>query len=132
MNYNPKAIGERSEAVIIAKLLLNGEIVLEPFGDNQRYDLVIDREGQFLRIQCKTGRIKNGAIIFQCSSNAGGGPKRNYRGQIDLFAVYCPDNDNVYLVPVNDVPLSAASLAGLNLWASRVRDRQSDGLLIIC
>lgn len=107
---NPKTIGERSEALILARLLLNGEVVLQPFGDNQRYDLVVDRSGSFLRIQCKTGRIHNGVIRFQSSSNAGGGPKRGYRGEIDLFGVYCPDNDTVYMVPVNDAPESATML----------------------
>lgn len=110
MKENPKTIGERSEAVILAKLLMRGEVVLLPFGDNQRYDLVIERDGVFLRVQCKTGRISNGVMKFRCCSNAGGGPKRNYRGQIDFFAVYCPDDENVYFVHVDDVPVSTAYL----------------------
>lgn len=110
MKENPKTIGERSEAVILAKLLLRGEVVLQPFGDNQRYDLVIDRDGVFVRIQCKTGRLVNGAVRFSCCSNAGGNGRRDYRGQIDFFAVYCPDNDSVYFVPVDDAPLQTAHL----------------------
>ena len=27
-----------------------------------------------------------------------------YRGEADLFGVYCPDTREVYLVPVNDAP----------------------------
>jgi hypothetical protein len=107
---NPKAIGERSEAAIIAKLLLRGDVVLMPFGDNQRYDLVIERDGRFVRVQCKTGRIKNGVVAFNCCSNAGGYRKRSYRGEIDLFAVFCPENGQIYLVPVDDVPNTIAHL----------------------
>lgn len=99
---NPKTIGERSEAVILAKLLLCGEVVLQPFGDNQRYDLVIDRSGEFIRIQCKTGRLKDGVISFWSCSNSGGYSKRDYLGEIEAFAVYCPENSQVYLVPVMD------------------------------
>ena len=39
---NPKAIGERSQAVIIFKLLEAGYNVLTPYGDNTRYDLEIE------------------------------------------------------------------------------------------
>lgn len=112
MKENPKTVGERSEAVILAKLILRGEVVLLPFGDNQRYDMVLDRGGVFVRIQCKTGRIRNGTLIFPCRSVAGGLKKnrRDYRGQIEFFAVYCPDNENVYLVPVSEMPTSNGHL----------------------
>jgi hypothetical protein len=44
MKNNTKEVGERSEAQIIAKLLRDGKnVVLLPFGDNQRYDLVLER-----------------------------------------------------------------------------------------
>ena len=110
MKENPKTIGERSEAVILAKLLLKGEVVLQPFGDNQRYDLALDQDGTFIRVQCKTGRLKNGAVEFSCCSMAGGKLRRNYRGQIEMFAVYCPDNDKVYIVPIEDTPMNLMRL----------------------
>jgi len=48
----PKTIGDCSQAYIMAKLLEIGYSVLTPFGDNQRYDLVIeDAEGQLWRVQ---------------------------------------------------------------------------------
>lgn len=101
---NPKTVGERSEACVLAALLKAGQVVLLPFGDNQRYDLVIDDGGVFQRIQCKTGRLRDGVIVFQPGSCAGGkGRRRGYRGQADLFGVYCPELDSVYLVPLTDV-----------------------------
>jgi hypothetical protein len=30
--------------------------------------------------------------------------RKEYRGQIDYFAAFCPDNGKVYLVPVADAP----------------------------
>ena len=62
---NNKTIGEHSEAILIAKLLEVGYGVLTPFGDNRRYDLVIeDADGNFHRVQCKTGRVaKDGAYM---------------------------------------------------------------------
>jgi len=110
--YNPKKIGEKTEAKIISCLIDNDKVVLLPFGDNQRYDLVIDEDGVFQRIQCKTGRLKNGAISFQtCSSSYHrNGKKHSYRGEIDYFGVYCPENRKCYLVPVEDVGTTLAKL----------------------
>lgn len=109
---NPKAKGERSEACVLAALLKAGEVVLTPFGDNQRYDLVIDRNGEFLRIQCKTGRLKGNSIEFNTCSTAGGELKyrRGYQGQIEYFGVYCPETDRTYLVPVDAVGKRSGTL----------------------
>jgi hypothetical protein len=105
MNKSPKNIGEISEAQVIARLLLAGEVVLQPFGDNQRYDLVLDRDGVFLRVQVKTGRLRNGAVRFATASSGSqtGHDKRvSYRGSADLFAVYCPETGKVYVMPVDE------------------------------
>jgi hypothetical protein len=109
---NTKQIGDISEAMIAAALLKSGRVLLKPFGDNQRYDLVIDDGGRFLRVQCKTGRLKNGAIefSFQISYHHTGGSNRSYFGEIEYFAVYCPQNNKVYLVPEDECGLTTAKL----------------------
>lgn len=38
------------------------------------------------------------------------GPERDYRGEIDLFAVYCHERAEVCLVPVEHVPTRLAHL----------------------
>ncbi|WP_378952115.1 group I intron-associated PD-(D/E)XK endonuclease [Mesorhizobium sp. ANAO-SY3R2] len=102
---NTKTIGERTEAIVLAHLLRAGAVVLMPFGDNQRYDLVIDRQdGTFERVQCKTGQLKNGCVMFwACSTNGFTHSKKGYAGQADVFMVYCPDTDKIYRVPVSEV-----------------------------
>lgn len=107
---NSKTIGERTEAIILAELLRNNFTVLLPFGDNQRYDLVIDdRNGKFSRIQCKTGHFKNGAIYFPTCSYYHN-EKRDYQGQVEYFGVYCPKIKKVYLISVKDVGLREGAL----------------------
>ena len=102
--WNPKGTGERSEAVILAKLLLRGDIVLQPFGDNQRYDLVVERNGAFIRIQCKTARIKNGRVEIPTSSRAGGiKARKGYSGEVDAFAAFCPCNGKCYWLTMDFV-----------------------------
>jgi hypothetical protein len=103
---NTKTIGEISEVQLMAKLALLGKVILRPFGDNQRYDLVIDDSGKFQRIQIKTGKLKNGVIIFNTQSSTIPSRKiygRLYAGEIEFFGVYCPQNNKSYLVPMSIV-----------------------------
>lgn len=104
--------------MVIARLVQAGKFLLLPFGENQRYDIVIDEGDHFVRVQCKTGRIQNGVVYFPTCSSTYHHPNNQglkcyqhpYKGQADLFGVYCPDNDRVYLVPVNECGGRAASL----------------------
>lgn len=106
LTNHPVDVGHRSEAAILSQLVARGYHVLLPFGVNQRYDLVLDSDGRFLKVQCKTGRLRNGAIRFRSvsvQSNTRVTRVRGYEGEVDLFAVYCPENAQVYLVPADDV-----------------------------
>lgn len=59
-------------------------------------------------MQCKTGRFRNGCVVFNaCSSYAHHASakvtKRDYRGEVDFFAVYCQEVGTVYLIPIEDL-----------------------------
>jgi hypothetical protein len=86
-------------------LVRRKRFVLVPLGENQRYDLVFEEDGRFMRVQCKTGRLINGAVLFNTVSTHGhrGKPSRNYLGQVEYFGVYCPQLEKTYLVPIEDV-----------------------------
>jgi hypothetical protein len=122
---NSKAKGDITEARVLYDLLKNGSVVLQPFGDNQRYDLVVDNglgvdqlgkkttyKERFSTIQCKTGRLRNGVIYFNTKSSQShrGKGTKNYRGEVDCFGVYCPDNNKSYLIPVDWVGTSEGHL----------------------
>jgi hypothetical protein len=112
---NTSHTGEISRTQIIAALTLHGKTVLLPLGDYLRYDLVIDDGGKFLRVQCKNGRLHKGAVVFHpCSidsrSKQGGCVRKGYAQEIDFFGVYCPDNHQCYLVPVDHAPVTGCSL----------------------
>jgi hypothetical protein len=109
---NPKAVGERSEGIILGRLAALGYVVLLPFGNNQRYDLVVDKgDGKFVRGQCKTATLRDGKVQFwACSTNGFTGAKRGYRGEVDVFWVYCPDSGATYEVPVDAVGETQVSM----------------------
>jgi PD-(D/E)XK endonuclease len=98
-------IGNQTTGQVLAGLLRQGRSVLLPFGDGHRYDLAFDEGGRLVRVQCKTGRVRAGAVRFSTASKdrASGTLRRHYRGDVDFFGVYCPTNRKVYLVPVDQV-----------------------------
>jgi hypothetical protein len=104
---NSKSVGDITQSQVMAALLKRGKKVLMPFGDNFRYDLVVEEDGRFTRIQCKTGKLDRGAIVFAVASSQyhRGGKRQDYRGQVDAFGVFCPDNAKVYIIPIGDLPL---------------------------
>ncbi len=111
---------------MVYHLVRAGYDVARPLGDNARYDLILEFEDRLLRVQVKTGRLKaSGAIFFPtCSSQAHRGRGRSsYRGQCELFAVYCPELDESYLVPVD-----ATGARGCSLRVRPSKNRQARGV----
>lgn len=101
---NPKEVGERTEAAILNHFIQKGVPVSIPWGNNQRYDLILEIDGKLLKAQCKTGSYKKGVVSFSTSSKAGGKVRKDYGGQIDCFLVYCKQLDKVYKVDIESAP----------------------------
>ena len=102
---HPKAIGDRSTLAIMLALQAADIPFYLPFGENTRCDLVVEIDGRLTRVQCKTGRLRSGAVRFRaCSSYAHHpnpkSPSRHYLADVDYFGVYCPETGGVYLVPI--------------------------------
>jgi hypothetical protein len=111
---HPKDIGDRSTLAAMLGLKAAGYTLLVPFGENTRYDLVIDDGASMSRVQCKTGRLRHGGITFAVTSCYGhhrnpATARRTYHGQVDYFAVYCPETAGVYLIPIGDLPSRASA-----------------------
>jgi hypothetical protein len=109
---HPKAVGDRTTLAAMLALYQAGYIVLTPFGENTRYDLVIDDGRTLARLQCKTGRLRRGAIRFPVCSTYAHHPRssngrRDYHGQVDYFCVHCPETGGVYLIPLKDLSMQA-------------------------
>lgn len=100
---NPKAVGEVSEAFVLARLIELGYSVALPFGNNQRYDFIVDDGSALRRMQVKTGRLRDGRILFSTNSvNGFTGEHRGYLGEADDFLVYCAETNEIYRVPVDE------------------------------
>lgn len=108
----PNTIGERAQAQIAAAVMEYGYTILIPFGEGRRYDMVMEKDNHFYRLQCKAGRYKDGVVVFNtCSVHWWARTKRSYtKEEIDFFAVYCRFTGKSYLVPVEDVGTTLGSL----------------------
>lgn len=88
-----------------------GYPVLIPYGDNERYDYIVDVDGKFVKIQCKSAHtINNGeSFMFDTRSatrNSEGNDHHIYTAdEVDYFATAY--NGQCYLIPVGVYTASA-------------------------
>ncbi|MBV8985684.1 MAG: hypothetical protein JO248_14720, partial [Acidimicrobiia bacterium] len=110
MESTPSRIGSRAEMEVTTALIRAGKHVYLPaFAADSRVDLVyVDDEGVH-RAQVKTSRLVGDVLSFRTCSNTKNVPK-DYRGEVDVFAVYSPDLNEVFVVPIGDTPSRAAYL----------------------
>jgi hypothetical protein len=102
---HPKQKGEAGEAIVIAKLLYEGYAVLKPIGDNQRYDVVIDRGKKFERAQIKSNWCKTKDFVrIQVRSIRGNrtvNSTKTYKNECDVFLVYHDFTKKVFIIPMS-------------------------------
>ena len=103
---NTKDKGNIGEAKAITYLLENGYAVLIPFGDNTQYDVVAEKNNKFTRIQIKFVSISKGILripLYRCTSKNGKQVMKKYTpANVDEIWAYCPDNNNLYRIPISN------------------------------
>jgi len=104
------SIGVLGAAKRLAEL---GYSVSIPFGDNDRYDLVYERSGDFVRAQVKFVSLKDGCITVPVRTTYMGadGPKRDTYNEVEVdeFLVYCPELDEVYRISFGELKEHASN-----------------------
>lgn len=118
--------GRITEAAILNAFTRRDLPVLVPFGEGQPYDLLVDLSGrEFLRVQCKTARWRKGCLIFNGRATDHGRGRLPYLGLADVFGVFSPATNCVYIVPVAD-----ASTHMVYLRVDPPRNNQRRGIKI--
>ncbi len=116
-------VGNIAEIEVTRSLIRAGYIVSHPFGEGCKYDLVADKGDKLLRVQVKTGSLKEGAVRSKCFTVARSGENVSYKDFVDAYGIYCADTDKTYLVPVEDAPTMELSLRVL-----ATKNNQSTGV----
>ncbi len=106
----PSVIGARAELAVASALWKQGiDVYLPFFGAHSRVDLMAVTPSETLRVQCKTSRLLDGVVYFRtCSLTRN--VALDYRDEIDVFGVYSPELDLVYLVPIGVTSIRGCSL----------------------
>jgi len=93
---NPKRRGEWAELRFMAEAAQRGLSVSKPWGDSERYDVGIEHNGQYQRVQVKSVMCHKG-LSYRC----GIGCSRAYKSsEIDFFAIFIVPEELWYIVPV--------------------------------
>ncbi len=96
---NFKQRGEWVELQFMAQAAKHLFAVSKPWGDTQAYDVGIEHDQNFLRVQVKSTTSRSGAG-YRCMFMPNHLKKRDYSlEQIDLFAAYVIPQDAWYLIP---------------------------------
>jgi PD-(D/E)XK nuclease superfamily protein len=131
MKEHPKAVGDRSSLAVMLGLHEAEIAFFLPVGENSRCDFVIERGRELARVQCKSGRLRRGAVEFATCSWYGHHPNpkqisRDYLDEVDYFAVYCRETSGVYLIPIGDV--QTRCMGKLRVDPPRNNQRRQSGL----
>lgn len=111
---NTHYIGKLTELRVAEAFLSRGYQVSQPLVSDSRYDFIVDIKGQLLRIQVKTGTIKeDGAYIEFATStshtNTSGTINKSYSAdEIDYFATIC--NGECLVIKVTECGVRAQRL----------------------
>lgn len=102
----PKEKGNLTELQCLVSFAKLGLKTSLPYGENCKYDFILDVNGTLLKIQCKTSHLitSQEGFEFKCQSiNAttkGVIENRYTKNDIDYFATYF--NEQCYLIPVEE------------------------------
>lgn len=112
-NRTRKSDGEASEAAFLARACSLGFSVATPWGDSNRYDLLIDAGHGFWRVQVKSSqRFAEGRYRVK---NGGSQQSPYTADQIDFIAAHLVPLDLWYIVPIH----ATGSARGLRFYPSR-------------
>lgn len=104
-------IGNEAEGVVLGHYIKAGLRVCIPFGTGGPYDLAVDTGTQIVKVQVKTATYENGCI--RCKTrrrNTGNhGTMRRYKeNEVDYFAIYCPQLNELYGMPLAAAKVTAS------------------------
>lgn len=103
--FDPKRRGERIEIAFMHKAAGLGFRVAKPYGESDRYDVIVDSGSRLWRVQVKCTSLfyRRGYSVLVTSN-----PRRRYTAaEIDLLAVYIVPKDIWYVLPVEALTTSS-------------------------
>ena len=99
--------GNIGEAIFLFKALKLGCIVSKPFGDNARYDYIIDWQNKLYKVQVKyCSGLANESFICPCSSSKNHTTNKRrttYNEDVDYLAFYLSSINEIVMIPIEEI-----------------------------
>jgi hypothetical protein len=93
-----KERGEWVELLFMTAAAKQGFRVSKPWGDSARYDITVEHEGRYRRVQVKSTNVPRGSGGYVCYLKRTG--IRYYRvEEVDFFAIYVLPAERWFIVP---------------------------------
>jgi len=102
--------GNAAEAAVLNALIRAELFVFVPFGEGSPIDLLVYTGCDLIKVQVKCARVRDDCVVFNSCGTDHGRGRMNYEGRADVFGVYSPELDRVFIVPVKGCPNFQARL----------------------
>lgn len=114
MLFNQKQIyGITTELIVAQKFIEKGYIVSIPYGNNSRYDMIVDTDKNLYRIQVKHASINdNGSYTVNTSNTVttASGNSKKYYAKEDVDFIVTVIEDQLVVIPVEMVEHSQSKI----------------------
>lgn len=109
---NSKTKGNLGEIKAAEEFIRWGCTVSFPFGDNARYDLIVDINNKLYRVQIKyTSQVtENGSYKAVCVSSTNHTTNKklsDYKLDVDLMVFYIAELDKCLIIPIDQIDTTA-------------------------
>jgi hypothetical protein len=102
-----------SEELVSMDLLLKGFMVLKPITDIvENYDLVVEKEGHFYKVQVKSAKEENGRMKIDIRRSSSAVQRQYEEGAYDVIALANIERRMVAYIPKDKMTAKAS----INLW----------------
>lgn len=119
-----KIKGDLGQAMVMADALKRGYKVALPIGEDWRYDLIIEKDHNLLRVQCKYVESNKGVIKVRCETHDGRSYYKYRQEDLDFIAVYDKVTDKCYYIDRSYLHYGRSSLS---LRTQKTRNGQTKG-----
>lgn len=120
-----KIKGDLGQAMVMADALNRGYKVAIPLGEDWRYDLIVEKTGKLLKIQCKYVESTKGVIKVRCETHDGRSYYKYKQEDLDYIAVYDKITNRCYYISRSYL---GSGRATLSLRTTQTRNSQVKGV----
>jgi len=124
MGTQKKQLAKEGELRFAAEFIRKGWSIFLPYGEDSAVDLLIEKGGEYKRIQVKTTKPISGAIHCRMKSSNNWQVKKYTKKEIDYFGIYDYENKKGYLIPIEKV----TGMIEISLRIEKTKNNQQIGI----